>query len=95
MDEFENSHMETLKELGVITWMRYVDDVFSVVRDEACSQNILNYLNSQHNNIKFTIENEKQNKIPFLDKSQEKRLTLQHPSITNQHSQAYTLIGQA
>jgi hypothetical protein len=67
MDEFENSHMETLKELGVITWMRYVDDVFSVVRDETCSQNILNYLNSQHNNIKFTIENEKQNKIPFLD----------------------------
>jgi len=41
MDEFENSHMETLKELGVIKWMRYVDDVFSVVRDETCSQNIL------------------------------------------------------
>jgi len=36
MDEFENSHMETLKELGVITWMRYVDDVFSVIRDETC-----------------------------------------------------------
>ena len=67
MDEFENSHMETLKELGVITWMRYVDDVFSVIRDETCSQNILSYVNSQHNNIKFTIENEKQNKIPFLD----------------------------
>ncbi len=36
MDEFENSHMETLKELGVITWMRYVDDVISVIRDETC-----------------------------------------------------------
>ena len=47
--------------------MRYVDDVFSVIRDETCSQNILNYVNSQHNNRKFTIENEKQNKIPFLD----------------------------
>ncbi len=67
MDEFENSHMEILKELGIQTWMRYVDDVFAVIKNDTCSLIILNYLNTQHNNIRFTIENEKQNKIPFLD----------------------------
>ncbi len=89
MDEFESSHMEALKELGAYTWMRYVHDVFSVIRDETCSQNILDYLNRQHNNIKFTIE--KENKITFLHsktlKSQEKRLTLLNQSTTSQHSQ--------
>jgi predicted GIY-YIG superfamily endonuclease len=67
MDEFEQKHMHQLKELGVKTWMRYVDDVFSVIENTSCSENILNFINNQHQNIKFTIEVEKNNKIPFLD----------------------------
>jgi len=67
MDEFEKTHMEKLKELGVKTWMRYVDDVFATLTNSTNSNDILNYINQQHKNIKFTIEREKNNKIPFLD----------------------------
>ncbi len=65
MDEFEQKHMQRLKELGVKIWMRFVDDVFSVIENKSCSENILNFINNQHNNIKFTIELEKINKTPF------------------------------
>jgi len=67
MDEFEQKHMNKLKELGVINWMRYVDDIFATITNQQQHTSILNYLNSQHNNIKFTIEMERNNKIPFLD----------------------------
>jgi len=69
MDEFEQNHMQKLKDLGVKNWMRFVDDVFSVIENKSCSNNILEFMNSQHKNIKFTIEMEKNNKIPFLDTS--------------------------
>lgn len=64
MDEFENNNMKTLKELGVINWSIHVDDVFS---NKKLAQQILDFLNNQHKNIKFTIEKEKNNKIPFSD----------------------------
>ena len=67
MDEFEQSNMEKLTELGVAKWMRYVDDVFAIIENELQSETILQQLNTQHSNIKFTIETEKQNKLPFLD----------------------------
>jgi len=67
MDEFENNNMKNLKELGVLNWSRYVDDVFSVITNKELAQKILDFLNNQHKNIKFTIEKEKNNKIPFLD----------------------------
>ena len=69
MDEFEKKHMAKLRELGVKTWMRYVDDVFATLCNNANSSEILQFLNQQHKNIKFTIEQEKSNKIAFLDTS--------------------------
>ena len=49
------------------TWLRYVDDVLTIVKKGTCDS-LLNYLNSIDPNIKFTIEppNE-QGAIPFLD----------------------------
>ena len=47
--------------------MRYVDDVFATIKDESCATKILEFLNTQHQNIRFTIEMELNNKIPFLD----------------------------
>ncbi len=41
MDEFENNNMKNLKELGVINWSRYVDDVVSVITDKELAQKIL------------------------------------------------------
>jgi len=67
MDEFEQSKMKKLTELGVKIWLRYVDDVFAIIEHESQSDAILDYLNKQHINIKFTIESEKHSKLPFLD----------------------------
>ena len=49
------------------TWLRYVDDVLTIVK-KGTHGSLLNYLNSIDPNIKFTIEppNE-QGAIPFLD----------------------------
>ena len=49
------------------TWLRYVDDVLTVVKRGACDS-LLNHLNSIDPNIKFTIEPPNdQGAIPFLD----------------------------
>ena len=49
------------------TWLRYVDDVLTIVK-KGTHDSLLNYLNSVDSNIKFTVEppNE-QGAIPFLD----------------------------
>jgi hypothetical protein len=47
-------------------WYRYVDDIFAVIKKTEV-QNTLNMLNSQYNTIKFNIEEERDQKLPFLD----------------------------
>jgi reverse gyrase len=47
--------------------MRFVDDVFAVLKNETNVEKVLEVLNTPHPNIKFTIEHEKKNKLPFLD----------------------------
>ena len=44
-----------------------MDDTFLLFREESHVQPFLNYLNVQHNNIKFTCETEIDNQISFLD----------------------------
>ena len=48
-------------------YRRYVDDSFLLFRDESHVSQFLNYLNSQHPNIKFTHEIEEDRKLSFLD----------------------------
>ena len=48
-------------------YRRYVDDTFLVFREKQHVNLFLNYLNNQHQNIKFTCEMEKDGKLPFLD----------------------------
>jgi len=66
MSRFEIS----LKEDGLLPriWLRYVDDVFAVIKREDLS-NILNTLNTRCDNIKFTSETEDEisHSLPFLD----------------------------
>ena len=50
-----------------IFYRRYVDDIFCLVKNETEANSFLTYLNSKHANIKFTIEREKDKKLPFLD----------------------------
>ena len=56
MSEFENTHLDKLDALGLVSWYRYVDDVFASVKDENCVNMILSYLNQQHPNIRYTVE---------------------------------------
>ena len=67
MADFEKKYMDKLEKLGVKMWRRFVDDVFAIIESKEQADIILNFLNSQHKNIKFTIEHEKDNKLPFLD----------------------------
>ena len=48
-------------------WYRYVDDTLSMFDSKDTATEFLKYLNSRHNNIKFTIEFEQAKEIPFLD----------------------------
>ena len=51
-----------------LLWYRYVDDVFIIYqKDDECFDNFLNFVNNLIPSIKFTVENEVDNKLPFLD----------------------------
>ena len=48
-------------------YKRYMDDTFLIFEDEDQAKQFLAYMNGRHEKIKFTIETEQENKIPFLD----------------------------
>lgn len=58
----------TLKEWGILPriWHRYVDDIYAVVHMSEVND-ILEILNGQFETIKFTCEQENDQKLPFLD----------------------------
>jgi hypothetical protein len=47
-------------------WIRYVDDVYAIIK-RAYIDKFYSIINNQFDSIKFTVEYEKDNKIPFLD----------------------------
>ena len=47
-------------------WHRYVDDVFSIVKRRLVEK-LLAHMNTRHPSITFTIEEEENGKLPFLD----------------------------
>ena len=67
MNHFENKYMSELKALGVKCWLRYVDDTFVIIKNKANAEIILDFLNRQHNTIKFTMEKQLKNEINFLN----------------------------
>ena len=73
MSNFERKHKEKLRELGVTNWWRYVDDVFATLIDTADPQTLLDFLNKQHKNIKFTVEYENDGKSARTKKSENAR----------------------
>ena len=54
-------------EFKPIKYVRYVDDTFLLFWDESHVDLFQQYLNQQHNNIKFTVEKEENDCLPFLD----------------------------
>ena len=67
MDHFECKHMDELIKLGVKLWWRYVDDTFIIIKNKELADKILEFLNKQHDTIKFTMEKETNDIINFLD----------------------------
>ena len=51
----------------VLFYRRYVHDTFCLFHSEADAVQFLHYLNSRHINIRFTMEKESENRLPFLD----------------------------
>ena len=54
-------------EFKPLIYKRYVDDTFIKFRNYSHAPLFLDYLNSQHPNIKFTMEIENSGKLSFLD----------------------------
>ena len=52
---------------GIEFYRRYVDDTFAFFNTEQDALSFFSYINSQHPNIKFTMEKEENHKLPFLD----------------------------
>ena len=64
----------TTKGSGLITtrapalnYCRHVDDMLCLFNNEHDALLFFNYINSQHINIKFTMEREENHQLPFLD----------------------------
>ena len=50
-----------------VYYRRYVDDIIVLFEDKSHLPLFHQYMNSQHANINFTVEEEKDDKLPFLD----------------------------
>ena len=50
-----------------VFYQRYIDDTFLLFNDKNHVQQFLDYVNVKHPNINFTVENEKQGTLSFLD----------------------------
>ncbi|XP_065647894.1 uncharacterized protein LOC136077140 [Hydra vulgaris] len=50
-----------------IFYKRFVDDIIAIFNSEFEAQEFFKHLNRQHKNLRFTMEKEKDNQIPFLD----------------------------
>ena len=66
MYHFEESWL-TNNQFRPSIWFRYVDDTFSLFDSKDAVSRFLDFLNSRHANIKFTMELEENREIPFLD----------------------------
>ena len=67
MGYHENKWLNSEESSTVLFYKRYVDDIFCLFKCETDAERFLSFLNRQHPNIKFTIEKEKNKKVPFLD----------------------------
>ena len=52
------SFSSAAKVLSVLFYKRYVDDIFCMFKTSEQAETFLDFLNTRHKNIKFTIEKE-------------------------------------
>ena len=61
----ENKWLNSEESSTVLFYKRYVHDIFCLFKLETDADRFLTFLNRQHPNIKFPIEKEKNNQLPF------------------------------
>ena len=59
--------LENFQGSEILFYRRYVDDTFCLFHSEHDAIIFLDYINSRHPNIRFTMEKEAHHKLPFLD----------------------------
>ena len=62
-------NVECRSEFKPVLYRRYVDDTSCLFRSRSDVGKFLDHINSYHPNIKFTVELELDNTLPFLDVS--------------------------
>ena len=68
MEDLEQKAVNTAGECGPCMWRRHVDDVFSILLRKNVER-FLEDLTAMDDNITFTVERERDGKLPFLDVS--------------------------
>ena len=63
----EQNWIDQATNVKPVLYRRYLDDIFAAFESESDADKFYSYLNTRHENIKFTFEKEKDNKLPFLD----------------------------
>ena len=66
LGSIEEKIFKDSKVLHPVFYGRYVDDVFAIFNNEASCEKFLEILNSQHKNLKFTLEKQTDS-LNFLD----------------------------
>ena len=67
MSHFENKWIKEYKNHQIFFYQRYVDGIFCMMENEAAANDFLSFLNTKHTDIKFTMETQNNNSLPFLD----------------------------
>ena len=69
-----NIYMDFFEQLALtsfttkpLCWFRYLEDVFCIWQNSTLPERFLNHLNSLRTTLKFTLEQEHKNQLPFLD----------------------------
>ena len=67
MEFFESRLVPTLDNFGFVSWVRYVDDILTIWEGDVDAVCLLGALNSLSPSIQFTLEEEVEGSISFLD----------------------------
>ena len=67
MGHYEKEWLSNYDRVPPSYYTRCVDDIFSVFNSHDEAKRFFSYLNSRHPNVKFTMETEVSNVVPFLD----------------------------
>ncbi|XP_071112101.1 uncharacterized protein [Haliotis cracherodii] len=66
MTDLEETALHT-SPITPLCWVRKVDDTFVILQPDHDPKTLLNHLNAQHPRMQFTMEEEAERQLPFLD----------------------------